>query len=126
MLGLYFYSAGVVAPLCLEKYDPSKLARGRSIKVALSQSGLVHEVLRSSRKLKNSDRFRGIFIPRNRTPMQIAYFKSMKQSLDERIAEIAYFKSMKQSLDERIAAGESDIVIKFVGYVPRIVSTKSR
>ncbi|KAK9731281.1 hypothetical protein QE152_g13796 [Popillia japonica] len=34
----------------------AELARGRPIKVALSQSGLVHEVLRSCKKLKNSDR----------------------------------------------------------------------
>lgn len=87
----------------LGKYKPAEQANGRLIKVCFSTSDPVRTLLRNRSKLSDSVRLFS-----DQTPSQKAYLKQLKTELDNR----------KQ-------AGESDLVIKYVKDVPKIVKSKN-
>lgn len=111
-VGEVFSAMNVVAdfinPVRLGKYDPTNNQLKRPLRITLSRSDLIPDILRKSGKLKSCDKFKTFFIAKDRTPMQTAYFKSIKAQLDT-----------------RIASGESDIGIRFFQDVPRIVDLKT-
>lgn len=94
---------GEVKPIRLGKYDPSRTSP-RPIKIKLQNEGLVHDLIRNAKKLKDSAQFKGVRISLDRTPRQIAAYKSVKAELDKKIAN-----------------GNSNLKIKYVGGSPKIV-----
>lgn len=93
----------------LGKYDPTNLQLKRAIKVTLPQPSNVYDVLRNCKKLKNNEKYKAVTIIKDRTPQQSAYFKSIRQQLNSRMAN-----------------GENGLSIKFINDIPTIVSSKTQ
>lgn len=88
-------------PIRLGKYTPEKT---RPIKVTLESENQVLIVIKKARELRNMDRYKLISFSLDRTPKQIEYYREVRKSLDER----------KRN-------GETDIRIKYVNGIPKIV-----
>lgn len=79
-------SADVSYPIRLAKYDPTNVLRKRPLKITLSSTAAINEVLRDNKKLRESERFKSIYIAKHRTPHQINLYKSVKQQLNARLS----------------------------------------
>lgn len=105
---LEFLSPGVnydeIKPVRLGKHDPSK-STPRPVKIRFVNPETVSDLVRKSKNLRSVARFNGISISFDRTPRQIAAYKSIKTNLDNRIAN-----------------GEKDLRIKYINGIPKIVS----
>lgn len=88
--------------LRLGRFTPEN-TRPRPIKVTLRNENDVHEILVKSKKLRESDNFKYVYINQDRTPR-----------------EMDYFRKIKEELVERRQKGEN-VKIKHVNGVPRIV-----
>nr|CAH7767401.1 unnamed protein product [Callosobruchus chinensis] len=99
----------VVPDMALSDVKPFRLgrhatAKKRPIKVVLQKSDVVRNILKNSSSLKNSRNHRSIVISQDRT---------MKQ--------IEYYKALKQELVDRKSAGETNLRIKYINDLPKIV-----
>nr|CAH7723930.1 unnamed protein product [Callosobruchus chinensis] len=79
-------------------------AKKRPIKVVLQNSDIVRNILKNSSSLKNSRNHRSIVISQDRT---------MKQ--------IEYYEALKQELVDRKSAGETNLGIKYINDLPKMV-----
>lgn len=98
---------GSLAPQRIGKFDPSKQMR-RPIKIRLSSPQSVHAVFRKFKNIKSETNFPTLSVSSDRTPRQIAYYKVIKQELDNRIRQ-----------------GEMNIKIKYRNGVPTIISSEN-
>uniref|UniRef100_V5GH13 Uncharacterized protein n=1 Tax=Anoplophora glabripennis TaxID=217634 RepID=V5GH13_ANOGL len=73
----------------------------RPIKISLRDECLVHEIIRKARNLRNMPEFRDVRICFDQIPRHIAYYRLVKQKLDE-----------------HLTSGETNLRIKY-GVVPR-------
>lgn len=89
----------------LGKFDSSKQERCRPVKVFLSSTGNVIDILRNSFKLKLIPDYSNISISSDRTPMQLQAYKAVKNELSNRLAN-----------------GELNLKIKYKNGIPGIVS----
>nr|CAI5841176.1 unnamed protein product [Callosobruchus analis] len=88
------------------KYDPSRPAtKPRPIKVSLPSAEQVLELIKKSPALKNSEEFKNISVSYDRTPRQMQLYKEVRKQLDD-----------------RKNGGESNIRIKYVNGIPKIVN----
>lgn len=94
-----------IEPIRLGKFDPSRQVRRRPIKVKLSSRDVVKRVLRRFNKFKSNEKFAGLSVNSDRTPRQLAYFKSVRSELNVRMNN-----------------GESNLKIKYINGVPTISS----
>lgn len=91
-----------IRPIRLGKYVSTNRNRSRPIKVRLHSPDDALLVLRKFKKVK--DKFTGLSISPDRTPKQITYYKKIKSELDA-----------------RVELGESNLKIKYINGIPRIV-----
>ena len=70
----------------LGKFDPMNVNRSRPIKVSLPAHVNVCTVISKFLNNKSSSIFNGISTSRDRTPMQIAFYKTVKTELSNRIS----------------------------------------
>lgn len=87
----------------LGKYDSSRQSP-RIIKITLSEEKYVHDAIRNTKKLLDSDDL-----------------KHIKISMDRTKRQIEYYKSVKSALDNRISSGENNLKIKYINGIPQIV-----
>lgn len=95
----------------LGKFDPNR-SLPRPIRIILDNPDHVLSVLRKVKenrnRIQNSQRFHNVKVSSDKTPKQNAYFRNVKQELQRREAE-----------------GESDLQIKFVKGIPRIIKVSN-
>ena len=77
----------------------------RPLKVMVNEESVVHDIILKARNLKNTDNYKNINISLDRTPRQIELYRTVKKQFNE-----------------RIAAGETNLKIKYVRGVPKIVN----
>lgn len=94
-----------ITPVRLGKYDRSR-SNPRPIKIKLEDTQSVYNVMRLAKNLRDSESYKNIHISQDRTPRQITYYKSVKSQMEERIRH-----------------GESNLRIKYVSGIPKIVSS---
>lgn len=99
---------GNIKPIRLGKFDPTRQVRRRPIKVKLSSPDIVQRILRKCNKIKSNEKFTGLSVNADRTPRQLAYFKSVKSDLNVRLSN-----------------GESNLKIKYINGIPTITSTEN-
>lgn len=104
LLGEFNVTEDNIKPIRLGKFDPTVQARRRPLKVKLSSADTVLGILRKIKKIKSNVRFSGMSVTVDRTPRQVAYFKSVKSELQARLSN-----------------GESSLRIKYLNGVPTIV-----
>lgn len=108
-----FSGLGVTANILnsqrMGRFDPTIEDRKRPLKITLSDSNMIPGILRKAKELRKNEKFKVIYISKDRTPFQIKLYKTIKEQLNT-----------------RLAAGESDIFIKYVGDIPRIVSRRNQ
>lgn len=92
-----------VKPIRLGKFDPSKPERCRPLKVSLPDSRIIGKILRNNKKLKSTDKFKAVYVGKDRTPFQSNLYRTVR----------------REYLDRR-EAGETDIVMKYIKDVPTI------
>ena len=92
-------------PVRLGRFDATRVELCRPIKIKLGSEECVSAAVSNARKLKSCERWNKISISRDRTPMQINYYKTVRDELNN-----------------RVSAGEANIKIKYVAGVPTIVS----
>lgn len=96
-------------PMRLGKPSTSHLpAQRRPIEIRLSSIELVEDTLRRSPKLKKMDKWKTVFLCKDRTP-----------------TELQYIKKTKNELANRLALGETNLQIKYRNNVPKIVNVLS-
>lgn len=88
----------------LGKYDKERV-KPRPVKVCLANSEQGFNLLKKSSKLKESEDFKNVSIGSDQTPRQLEYYKEVKKELDE-----------------RTAAGETNIKIKHINGIPKILN----
>ncbi|KAK9710302.1 hypothetical protein QE152_g26107 [Popillia japonica] len=91
----------------LGKFDPTS-SRSRPVKVQLSSEAMVHKILKNSRKITTTDKWKGISFSRDRTTMQRELHRVMKQNLHD-----------------RLNAGEKYLTLKYINGIPSIVSSEN-
>ena len=87
------------------RFDKTR-ALPRPIKVQLPSADEVVKVTKNAKKIQTNDKWKHVSISRDRTKIQIDYYKSIKQELDTRIAN-----------------GETNLVIKYSNNIPKIVNS---
>lgn len=92
-----------IKPVRLGKYLQNR-NRPRPIKIILHDGQTVHEIVRKSNLLKNSN------------------FNNVRISLDHTPKQREYYNNLKMELSNRLANGERDLKIKYVNGVPVIKS----
>lgn len=97
-------SAVVASVHRLGKFNPNN-SKPRLLKVELSDEKHVKDLLMKSKCLKNSDEYKHIVLFSDKTPRQLEYYRDLKAKLVE-----------------RISSGETDIGIKYIKGIPKIVS----
>lgn len=97
-----------IKPFRLGKCDTSRTVRSRPIKIQLSSPDTVLYVLRKFKTIKSMEKFSKLSLSSDRTPRQIAYYKSIKSDLDARTEK-----------------GESNLTIKYINSVPVITSSEN-
>lgn len=95
-----------LVPIRLGKFE-TRDAKIRPIKIKLASESTVTKILRNSRNLKSSDRWRQIYVFHDRTPMQLEIHRNARDEL-------------KRRLD----GGESELSIKYKGGIPTIIPKK--
>lgn len=93
-----------IKPTRLGKYDATK-NNSRPIKITLCDEATVHNLIRKAKTLRDSDSFKKINISLDRTPRQLEYYRSLKSELNQRLSD-----------------GETNLQIKYVRGIPKIVS----
>ncbi|CAH1970054.1 unnamed protein product [Acanthoscelides obtectus] len=88
----------------LGKFDENRTI-GRPIKVKLANVEQVSELIKKCPSLRNSSEFKHISISTDKTPRQMNFYKTLKSELEERKNK-----------------GETNLKIKYVGGVPKIVN----
>lgn len=97
-------SSDRISPIRLGKFDSTKQNRKRPIKITLPSWDDVITALRRNGRLKDSEKYKSIFLSKDRTPFQTSLYKTLKVQLSQ-----------------RLAAGETGIAIKYVRDIPTIV-----
>lgn len=82
----------------------SRGATPRPIKLVLDSEAAVHSVTRESRKLRNITKYKNVYVSFDKTPRQLQIYKDLKAELQA-----------------RVAGGESNLEIKYVRGIPKIV-----
>lgn len=77
----------------------------RPIKITLCEEDIVHNLIRKAKTLRDSNSFKKINISLDRTPRQLEHYKSLKRELNQRISD-----------------GETNLKIKYIRGIPKIVS----
>ena len=95
-------------PLRLGRFDGTKQRRSRPIRIRLATSDAVRRAVRVFRDLKRNGRFSALSIAFDRTPRQVAFYRSVKLELSN-----------------RIDAGEVNLEIKYKNGVPAIVRSEN-
>lgn len=91
-------------PVRLGKYDATK-NNPRPIKISLRDEATVHNFIRKAKTLRDRETFKNVNISLDRTPRQIEYYRTVKNELIQRSSE-----------------GETNLQIKYVRGIPKIVS----
>ncbi|GJQ65908.1 hypothetical protein Trydic_g4008 [Trypoxylus dichotomus] len=99
---------GPIKPIHLGKYDPTRSGRERPIIITLESSDQVNRAIPNHKHLKSSTNFKLVNISKERTPEQIALHCWVRKEL------LA-----------RQTAGKSDIYIKHLRDIPKIVKSSS-
>lgn len=94
-----------VKPFRIGKYDPTKEQLARPLKVQLMSENDVVTVFRNTCKIKDSEHWSRVTVTSDRTPLQRAFFQTVKSTLDS-----------------RIAGGERDLRLVYKSGIPTIVS----
>ena len=79
--------------------------RARPIKITLNDEREVLQFIRNAKKLKNLNQFKNISISFDRTPRQMEFYKQVKSELNRRAAN-----------------GETNLIIRHVNGIPKIVT----
>ena len=95
-------------PVRLGRFDGTRQSRSRPIRIRLSTPEAVRGAVRMVKELKKNEKFSALSISFDRTPRQVAYYKSVKLELRT-----------------RIDAGETNLKIKYKSGVPTIVSSEN-
>lgn len=90
-------------PKRLGKFDPHKTT-SRPLKISLSNEKAVFEIIKKATTLKNNPDFAGVTISTDKTPMQQALYRSVKEELTRRSSN-----------------GEEGLQIKYKHGIPTIV-----
>lgn len=98
------YDTSNINQFRLGKFDATKTS-ARPIKIILNDEQLVHELIRNAKQLQNHDTLSGVRISLDRTPRQLEYYRSLKNEMNMRTAN-----------------GESNLQIKHVRGIPKIIS----
>lgn len=93
-----------IKPARLGKYDGTR-DNPRPIKITLREEDIVHNLIRKAKTLRDSNSFKKINISLDRTPRQLEHYKSLKRELNQRISD-----------------GETNLKIKYIRGIPKIVS----
>ncbi|GJQ87225.1 hypothetical protein Trydic_g8454 [Trypoxylus dichotomus] len=88
----------------LGKFDSSQTDMKRPIKVCLPDGDITSKAFQRRQKLRTSDKFKNVFLVKAKTPMRL---KSYREA--------------RQELQTRKAAGETDVYIKYINDVPKVV-----
>ncbi|KAK9721829.1 hypothetical protein QE152_g19993 [Popillia japonica] len=108
-----FFGLGVTANILdsqrVGRFDPTIEDRKRPFKITLSDSNMIPDILRKAKERKKSEKFKVISISKDRTTFQVKLYKIIKEQLNT-----------------RLAVGESDLFIKYVRDIPRIVSGRNQ
>lgn len=91
----------------LGKYDSNRRS-ARPIKVTLDSEDLVHQIIKNSRRLRESQSYRHINVSVDRTPTQNEYYRGVRQELKD-----------------RTDGGETGLRIKYVRGLPTIVNSEN-
>lgn len=97
------HQSEVLNPVRLGRFNPSS-SRPRPIKLRMSTESVVFRMLGQSRKLKETNEFKNIFLSSDKTPKQMAHYNALKLELNR-----------------RLEAGEAGIALRYRGGIPRIV-----
>lgn len=93
-----------VKPRRLGRYDSSNATKPRPILVTLDSESAVHAVIRNSKILKN-----------------IADYSRVSISFDKTPRQLQVYRDLRVELQTRTAAGETDLRIKYIRGVPKII-----
>lgn len=93
-----------IKPVRLGKYDSTRDS-SRAIKIRLNEERAVYQLLGKAKNLKDSARYARINISPDRTRKQIEYYQTLKDELAR-----------------RTESGETNLKIKYINGIPRIVS----
>ncbi|GJQ79167.1 hypothetical protein Trydic_g14700 [Trypoxylus dichotomus] len=88
----------------LGKFDSSRTDMKRPIKVCLPDGDIASKAFQRRQKLRTSDKFKNVFLVKDKTPMQLKLYREARQELLT-----------------RKAAGETDVYIKYINDVPKVV-----
>ncbi|GJQ76674.1 hypothetical protein Trydic_g15530 [Trypoxylus dichotomus] len=98
---------GPIRPIRLGRYDPSKSNRKRPIKITPRSNGQVNRAIRNYKHLKCSTVFKLVNVSKDKTPQQIVLYRRVREELHA-----------------RKSTGESDIYIKYIRDIPKIVKSR--
>lgn len=104
MLSVLGVQEAPVSVLRLGKFDSTNTERKRPIKVILSSNLNIPTIFRSSKKLKTIDGYKHLSISSDKTPFQTKLYKKTKDEL--------YQRQQK---------GESNIALRYIRGIPKIV-----
>ena len=97
-----------IPPTRLAKFDGSNQSRARPIRIKLNSVDDVFTAIGNVKKLRALNKWTNINISRDRTPMQIKLFHSVKDELKRRTDN-----------------GEKNLKILYRGGIPTIVSSEN-
>lgn len=89
--------------LRLGKFIPTS-SRPRPLKITLSDAKYVHEIVKNSKRLRSIDKFKNVTVSFDRTSRQINLYNDLKREMAERVQN-----------------GETNLKIKYINGVPKIV-----
>lgn len=95
-------------PVRLGKFDATNASQSRPIKMRLNSADDVLVVTTKFKKLKAQDKWNAINVSKDRTPM-----------------EIAYYKSVREDMHRRLEAGETNLKIKYRNGLPTVVRAEN-
>ena len=101
-----------VAPVSVKrlgKYNPSASISKRPIRIVFPTNVIIPKIFRNAKKLKSNEQLKDLAISSDKTPFQL---KTHKKAKDE--------------LHERLRNGETNIVLKYINGLPKIVSTSTK
>lgn len=108
LLGEIGIQSDEIKPIRLGKFDTTREQLSRPIRITLSSSDDVFKTIRKFKTIKNNPKYSHLSVSFDRTPKQIAIFKSIKAELTT-----------------RTAAGETGLRIKFQNGIPTIIHVNS-
>lgn len=93
-----------ISAIRVGKFDPNKNVP-RPLKVTVSDESVVHDIIHKAKNLRSMNNYKNVNISLDRTPRQIELYRAVKGQLSE-----------------RIAAGETNLRIKYIRGVPKIIT----